>query len=166
MTKDHRRFSFLAILIVLSAFAFAPVVFAAETDAASAIASAKQQLVVCFQTAVDAEAAGANITQLTHVLTDAGALLSDAELAFANGDFDNAQNLATDSQVGLANFASEANALSVAATEAKNMDFLVNVVGSIVGVIVVIVLGVFGWFFVKKRYAPRGERELGWRQVD
>ena len=166
LNRHYRFFSFLAVLAVLSAFAWAPVVLGAEVDAASAIASARQQLVVCYQASVDSERVGANITHLTRVLTDAGELLSDAELAFSKGDFDVALDLAVQCREGLLNFASEANALAVSAAEAKNVDFLTNVAGSGVGIVAVVVIGVTVWFLVKKRYGPLGEAELSWRRVD
>ncbi len=166
MIKDFRCVSLLIVLTLLFAFALAPVVFGAEADAEAAIVSARHQLVVYFQSAAAAEANGANITHLTQVLNDAGALLSDAELAFANGDFDLAESLALDSQVGLANFNYEVNSIMTTAADSANRDFMFNVVGSIVAVIIVVSLGVFAWFFVTKRYARRGEGELSWRQID
>jgi len=53
-----------------------PVTVLAQGDAAGAIASAKQQIIVCYDSARQAEAAGANISSLTSVLNDAGQLLS------------------------------------------------------------------------------------------
>ena len=160
-----RSFSLLVVLAVFSVAAFAQVVFAGEVEAASAIASARQQLVVCFQAASDAEAAGANITSLARVLNDAGNLLSEAEFAYEYGDFGLAQDLAGGSSAGLANFVPEANGLRDAAVQQSNYDFSVNVIGSIAGTIIVIVVGVVIWFLAKKRFAPRVEEPLGWREA-
>ena len=160
-----RSFSLLVVLAVFSVAAFAQVVFAGEVEAASAIASARQQLVVCFQAAVDAETAGANITSLARVLNDAGNLLSEAEFVYEYGDFGLAQDLAGGSSAGLANFVPEANGLRDAAVRQSNYDFNVNVVGSIAGTVVVIVVGIVVWFLAKKRFSLRVEESLGWREA-
>jgi len=153
------------VFVLLFTAVFAPLVFADQAGAASAIASAKQEIVSCFEAARAAEAAGVNISGLTAVLNDAGALLSDAELAYSKGDFDVAQGLAVQCREGLVDFVSEANKLTVDAAEAKTNDFLINVAGSSAGVVVVLAVSVWVWFFVKKRYAPRGEKQ-SWRQTN
>jgi len=160
-----RSFSLLVALAVLSAAAFAPAVLAEQGEAASAITSARQQLVVCFQAAADAEGAGANITSLARVLNDAGALLSDAEFAYEYGDFDVARDLAVSSQAGLANLVSEANSLRDTAVQQGNYDFNVNIVGSIVGTLVVIAVGFAVWFLAKRRFSAHVEDPLGWREA-
>jgi hypothetical protein len=157
LTINRRCLSFFVVFMVFSAVAFVPLVSATEAEAASAIAVAKQRMVVCFQAAEDAELAGANITSLANVLNDAGALLSDAELAFSYGDFDLAQSLAVESFEGLNNFVSEANELHDAAVQAGTFDFYVFV-GSAVGAFLVILVGVAVWFWARTRFSPSAER--------
>jgi len=99
----------------------------------------------------EAEAAGANITVITSALNEAGSLLSQAELAYAANDFDAALNLAIQSQNRLSNFIGEANTLREIAVQQQNQDFLINVVGSIVGTFVVIIAGFAVWRFLKKK---------------
>lgn len=138
-----------------------PVVWADQSGAANAISSAKSQLVNCYDAAREAEAAGANITTLTGVLNEAGLLLSHAEFAFSNGDFADAQDYAVQSQGKLVNLVSDANALLIAAGAQRNQDFLINVVGSTGGTVVVLV-GSFGlWSFLKKKYPNDGGQEIG-----
>jgi hypothetical protein len=158
LAKFRFRWIVWAAVILLSTVVVTPLVFADQTEASSAIASAKQEIVSCFEAAKEAEAVGANITSLTGVLNDAGLLLSNADLAFSKGDFDAARDLAVQSQGKLANFVPEANALKVATVQQGTTDFLINVVGSVAGTFVVLAAGAAVWFFLKKRYTERGER--------
>jgi hypothetical protein len=131
-------------------------VLAAQTDAAAAIASAKEQIVTCYQAARDAEGAGANITSLTVILNDAGSLLSQAELAYSMNDSDAARDFAVQSLDKLGNFVSEANALKDTAMQQRSQDFMINVVGSIVGTFAVLGAGAATWSFLRKRYKQSG----------
>jgi hypothetical protein len=142
----------LATILLLSAL-FSPLsVFAERSDADSAIASAKQQLVICYKAAKAAEAAGANITSSTSLLNEAGALLSESELAYSKNDFATAQNLAVQSSQSLTIFVSQANALQASAAQQRSFDFWINVVGSIIGAIGAIVAGLIVFRYVGKRY--------------
>ena len=156
MTKTHHKRAFLAIIMLLTAMFLPSVAFAEQSGADSAIASAKQQIVTCYDAAKAAEAAGANITSLTGILNDAGTLLSQSELAYSKNDFSTAQSLADQSGQSLANFVSEANGLRDAAAQQQTLEFLVNVVGSIMGTIAVIVAGFVVWRFLRKRQPQTG----------
>ena len=138
----------LLFCIVLPSLAFAQ-----QSGADSAIASAKQQIVVSFNSAKAAEAAGANITSLTYVLNEAGDLLSRSELAYSQGDFAGAQSLASECSQRLGNVASESAALRDAAIQQESYYFWVNTVGSIVGTFVVIAVGFGVWRVLKGRHA-------------
>jgi hypothetical protein len=142
------------LLLVISTFL--PLAQADQTDAAAAMASAKEQILICYQSANGAEGAGANITALVAVLNDAGTLLSRAEFVYSIGDFDTARDLAIQSQTTLGDFISEANALKETATQQRDQDFLINVVGSIIGTFAVIVAGFVAWRFLKRKYEIDG----------
>jgi hypothetical protein len=142
------------LLVVLVAAAFLPVLAFAQGDAAGAIASAKQQMVACYDSARQAEAAGANISSLTVVLDGAGDLLSRSELAYSQGDLGGAQSLASQCSQKLGGFVSEADALRVAAEQQGSFNFWVYFVGSVVGTFVVIAAGYIVWRVVKRRYVP------------
>lgn len=115
----------------------------------------------CYDEAREAEATGANITTLTGTLNEAGLFLSQAEFAFSNNDFADAQDYAVQSQGKLADFVSDANALLIAAAAQRNQDFLIDVVGSTGGTVVVLV-GSFGfWSFLKKKHKNDGDKENG-----
>jgi hypothetical protein len=149
-----RNFVARAILMLglLITVVLLPIEVFAQNDAMAAINSARQQLIICYSSARQAEAAGANITSLTSVLNGAGALLSQSELAYSQGDFTSAQSLSSQVEEQLANFVSTANAMRETAARQQSFDFWVIIVGSIGGAVAVIVAGLAGWLVLKKRY--------------
>jgi hypothetical protein len=156
LINPRKRTFFLIVILLFVISAFLPLALADQTDAAAAIASAKEQILICYQAAKEAEEAGANITALVAVLNDAGTLLSRAEFAYSVSDFDTARDLAIQSQSTLGDFVSEANTLKETATQQRNQDFLINVIGSIIGTFAVIVAGFAAWRFLKKKYETAG----------
>jgi hypothetical protein len=142
----------LVIFLLLVVTVAASPVWADQADATTAISSAKTTILNCYSAARDAEAAGANITVQVGVLNEAGSLLSQAELAYATSDFDAALNLAIQSQSTLNNFVEEANTLKETAMQQRNQDFLINVIGSIIGTFAVIVGGFAAWFLLRRKY--------------
>jgi hypothetical protein len=142
----------LVIILLLFVAVVASPVWADQADATTAISSAKDTILNCYSAAKEAEAAGANITVIVGTLNEAGSLLSQAELAYATNDFDAALNLAIQSQNTLNNFIEKANSLKETATQQQTQDFLINIVGSIIGTFAVIVAGFAAWRFLKKKY--------------
>jgi type II secretory pathway pseudopilin PulG len=142
----------LALVLVATALLVAPVF--SQVDAAATIASAKQQMVVCYTALLQAESAGANVTSLTSVLNEAGDMLSRSELAYSQGDFVGAENWASQSVQRLGGVVFEANALTIASSQRETYDFWVYFVGSSVGTVVVIIAGFVVWLVVKRRYVP------------
>jgi hypothetical protein len=135
-------------LPVLTGFSF---VRAQQSDAQSDISDAQSNIITCFNTSKLAESAGANISKLTATLNTAGLLLSQAELAYSNGDFGTAQDLAVQSQNVLVNFISESNSLQTAATQNRNTDFMIFV-GSIGSTVAVLVGSVVIWVFLRRKF--------------
>jgi hypothetical protein len=142
------------LLFVISTFL--PLAQADQADATTAIASAKEQILICYQAAKETEGVGANITALVAILNDAGTLLSRAEFTYSISDFDTAYDLAVQSQNALGDFVPEANTLKETATQQRNQDFLINVVGSLVGAFAVLGAGVATWIFLKRKYETAG----------
>jgi hypothetical protein len=139
------------ILVAMAASATAPVL--AETSSAdAAIASAKSKLIESFNDAKAAEAAGANITDLTDKLNIAGLLLSEAEQAYSSGNFYSAQSLATQSQIELSSLFSASNSLQVRAIQKQSLDLWMSLVGSICGTIAVLAGSIVTWIMLKHRY--------------
>ena len=132
-----------------------------QNGAANAISDAKQQILICFDAVRETEAAGANITELTGVLNEAGLLLSQAEFAFSKGDYTTAQDYAVQSQSELVNIVEDANALLLPAVAEQSQDFLINVVGSTFGTIGVLLGSWSLWIFLKKRSGDHGGKTVG-----
>jgi hypothetical protein len=143
-------------LLLLIINTFLPLAQADQTDAAAAIASAKEQILICYQSAKEAEGAGANITTLVAVLNDAGTLLSRAEFAYSISEYDTARDLAIESQNTLSGFISEANTSKENGIQQRNQEFLINVVGSIIGTFAVLCAGIVAWIFLKRKYETAG----------
>ncbi len=149
----------IAILLLLFCLFTVPTLVSASTqgDAATEIQSGQTQLTNAYQSAVQAEQAGANITELTVTLNTAGSLLSQAEHAYSTADFNAAQNLAVQSQVKLDGFTAQANTLKENASQQRTEDFWIYLVAPILGSIAVVIIGFAVWFSLKRKYAASGE---------
>jgi hypothetical protein len=146
---------FVVCVLVLSGLTVA-VRADSEADAQSAIFGAEQRVLACYNAVANAGKEGANTSALLVNLTEAGNLLSRADLAFEKGDFNSGQAFALQSQQRLEGFEAQADSLGQKAAHDRFVDFEVNVVGSLVGTAVV-VLGAFTvWFALKRRYKPEG----------
>jgi hypothetical protein len=121
-----------------------------EHDAGLAVASAESRVVECYNFALDAERAGADISELLRVLNEAGDLLSKAELAFGVGDYDGAATYAAQCEGRLAGFEVQAQALRDSASWQRQLDLMVNVVGSAAGTVAVLVGGWLVWRYLKR----------------
>jgi hypothetical protein len=126
-----------------------------ETDVGSSIAAAEENIVVCYRAVADADEAGANTSALLAALNEAGELLSRANLAYKE-NLTRAHLFALRSQEKLSGVVVEADDLKEAAMQERYWDFMVNVVGSIVGATTVICGGFVVWFFLKRRYEKAG----------
>jgi hypothetical protein len=158
MLSSRRRRAFVAVSVLIFLIAVNPFrAFAiTEDDAGSAIAAAQNRITDCYRAAADAEKAGAVVTGLLSTLNDAGELLSNATLAYGMDDFDSANDSAVRSQAKLDGFVAEADALKESATKASYWNFMVNVLGSIIGTVVVICGSLVVWVLLKRRYEKTG----------
>ena len=148
------------VLLILSAFT-APVFvsggFAVDSQdvAASAVDRAEVAMVSAYEAVLEAEKAGANVTDLLSILNKAGMLLSMAHLAYDKGDFDSARDFAVWCEGNLTSFVDKAEALKQSAVQKGYWDFTVNVVGSAVGAVAVVVCGFVAWAFLKRNDRTR-----------
>ena len=154
MTKRFVKRAILMTILLISG-CFLPFSASAQGDASGAISSAKQQIVTCYDSAKQAETAGANISALTSILNDAGDLLSRAELAYSQGDLESAQSFASQCSQTLNGFAVEAGRLREASLQRNMDDFWVYVVGSLVGTLIAIIAGLAVWWSLKRRDSAR-----------
>ena len=146
----------LVLLAMLGSAGLAVVCHGAgEADARSAVSQADARVSTCYLAVADAEKAGANVSGLLVTLNNAGMLLSEAHLSLINGSYDLASGLADQCMTMLSGFDNAASSLEASASHAALVDFWVNVVGSGVGAIAVVVGGFFLWRFLKRKSAIR-----------
>lgn len=142
----------VSVLLVFSICSFQLCFGVDNGDALSAISSAEDEVLACYQTVADAERTGANVSDLLNVLNEAGWLLSKAKLAYNQGDFDSAFTLANESQTKLNGFKVLAEDLKQKAEQANELDFMINFVGSPVGALCIVVGGFILWTLLQKKY--------------
>ena len=143
----------LSLCFFLMMFSLFPFCWAVdENQARQAMVRTDQTIKDCYLAVAAADKAGGNVTDLLLTLQYAGILLSSANLAFERGDFDSAYNLAVQSKSEMDGVVADANFLKNSAEERSEADFLINVVGSSVGTVAILVGSFTIWFFLKKRY--------------
>jgi hypothetical protein len=127
-----------------------------SADAKNAIVAAQGKLVTCYQAVANASDAGANVTGLIQVLNQAGGNLSRADLEYKMGNFSSAQTYADQSLNLLVqnNVTAQAAALKSSASHARFWSFMINIVGSSVGAVAVVISGFVIWTFLKRKH-PR-----------
>jgi hypothetical protein len=146
--------SFYLFLMLFSLFPFCLAVD--KGQARSAMVQADQTIKDCYLAVAAADKAGGNVTDLLSTLQYAGMLLSKANLAFGKGDYDSAYNLAVQSKAKLEGFVADANLVKEAAEHSANIDFMINVVGSSVGTVAIMVGSLAVWFGLKRIYGKKG----------
>jgi hypothetical protein len=122
----------------------------AQGSGDNAINSAKDTIKNCYNAVSQAEAAGANVDDLMTKLNDAASSLSAAELAYANGDYNTADNAASQCQSKLSDFIPQANALTASAQAATTQNLLFTVFLSIFSV-AVFGAGLMAWVVLSRR---------------
>lgn len=144
--------TFAAFLVLCLLASFSSVAMGStQADAGSAVDSAQNTITNCYKAAETAESTGANITSLEVSLNNAGKSLSNAELAYSNGNYDSAVNYAGQCQSTLSNFLSEANAIKASGEQQRSQSSIILVV-SIVGSLAVVGAGYGLWLQLKKKY--------------
>jgi hypothetical protein len=129
-----------------------------QSQASSALAESGAAMISAYQAVSNASAAGANVSALLVRLNEAGDLLTRAHAAYARGDFDSALELANLCHERLVGFVTDANMLMEIAVRDRYSDFLVNVVGSILGSVGVVCGGFFVWFYLDRKYSKNGSQ--------
>jgi len=157
MKSVSRLFFVLSVLFVFMTLIFASVALAEINENATALAidGAEASVVLAYEAVLEAEKEGADVSGLVVRLNDAAELLAEANIAYGLGQFDEAAGFA-----GLCFEASEtvkgdAVALRVETQGSTVWELWLNLIGSLVGVVVVVFVGLVGWIYVKKRYVKR-----------
>jgi len=130
-------------------------------EAAATISEAEQAIAVGFEAVLDAERAGANVSNLLVNLTEGGDLLSAAQMAFEDGNYDEAARLSgLSSEVG-AQVESDALNLKAEASNAAVTRFRLYLASSAVAMVIVLIVTFLGNRFLKKRYLEPTKDEAG-----
>jgi hypothetical protein len=129
---------------------------ASGADAAElAINQAEDVVVVAYTAVLNAEHVGANVAGLLVQLNEAGELLAEAQVAFRVDDFDEAIRSADlAAEIG-SKVKTEADALGLGAYGSMVTGFWLAVIGSLLGIVVVVFGSFWGWRVFKRRYYQR-----------
>lgn len=141
----------LVFIIALVAFSVSPALCYGDDEARAAVETAEGEVLSCYRAVADAQAAGANVSDLLGILNEAGWLLSKAKLAYSQDDFNSTVVYAEECLSLLGNFVEQAEGLRQDAEAANRWDFMVNFVGSGVGAVCVVVGGFALLTFLKRR---------------
>ena len=151
--ENKRRGAVVCVVVFLIIMVwFIQGCFAADaSDASQTIRQAEQDLHEAYVKVADADAAGADVSELSNELNGAGAYLSSASAAFDAGDYDTAIVLATDCRNSVKGISSEAENLESYAKGVSSNALFSAVFVSVFGVVFVIIFGYVGWVFLKRR---------------
>jgi hypothetical protein len=141
------------VLLVLFLVQFIPVCFAVSSvEAADAIRQAGHDLDVAFISVAEAEGAGANVSVFLDKLNQAGVFLSDANLAFRDGDYESSFYHALVCSAKIEGVAHDALSFKINAEIAHRTVLFWTAYISSIGVGLFFVLAFFGWRFLNKWY--------------
>lgn len=140
------------VLVIISGCARLYVFGSNQDDAATVVAVAESELADCYGAVLEAERVGANVSDLLARLNVGAGFLAEAELCYRSGNFSGAVYFAELVIENLDGLIGEAGELysSVAFERGQESSWVVGV--SVVGVFVVVLLGFFGWGYVKGFY--------------
>ena len=143
----------ITLLIVFSSFTQISKAHAySKEEAEEAITETHQIIINCYKAALEAEKAGANITELTKILNEVGDSFSMALLALKNGDYDLALQLTNKCNTKLEGFIDKAEIMRNKASEEQYWN-LVFIICTGVSAVLIICIGFVVWNLLKRRYS-------------
>ena len=143
-------------LLILIITQFIPACFAVSSDEASdAIKQADRDLGSAFVAVAEAEGAGADVSVFLSKLGSAGDFLSEAYVAFRARDYGNASLFAMECSNAVESVARDGARLKADAEREHSDRLLLTAAWSGVGLVLLLVLGFFGWKFLKRWYFRR-----------
>lgn len=151
MTKTKTACIFLSLVICAYTVTFP---LTQEQSAGSAVSQAQKALASSIQVVAQAQTEGANVDALMASLAEAADLLSNAQLANSAGDYNAANDYASQCQNKLNGVNSEALSLQQAATYQKNQSSIFTILTLLVSA-ALLVSGVVSWFILNKRERRR-----------
>ena len=153
MIRCKSAFILAAMVLISSVF---PICLGTdEVEAEDALSSAEDSLSSAYLAVVDAETEGADISQLQETLNTAGILLADAYNTYRTGNFSMTVLYANDCINKVDGVASEAVMLRLIAEEAYTRRLLITTGVSIAILCGFVVLSMWGWRVMKKRYLKK-----------
>jgi len=146
--------SLLFCALLLAAFAVS--CKATNTNAVSSkINEAENALTDAFTTVWKTEKMGANVSSLVDDLSRARKLLDEAEIAYTNGDLDNALNKAHQSLTTANNVLDHATSLNDSASAEAQRSFWLTLTFSSVGAVLFIIALILVWVWANRLYAKK-----------
>ncbi len=131
-----------------------------EAETRQIIIEAQSAVTSGYVSVTDAQKVGANVTDLLVTLNNANDLLSQSQLAFENasldGNYEVPYALASQCLANLTGFDTKALILKNNAAEQGHSDFMIYVVGSFLGTIIVVLSSYTVWGVLKKRIEKGG----------
>jgi hypothetical protein len=124
-------------------------------EASSNVGDAESAVLVAFNATLEAERAGANVSDLIVRLNEAAGLLDDAEVALNSGNLSGAASMAGQC-IGIAeSVKGDADVLKASALdEAQNVFWMLSAF-SAVGIAAFVVVLVLVWLWFKRRYTTK-----------
>jgi hypothetical protein len=152
MGSSGKFFVVSVFLFLLFCVSF-PWVGAVDEDAAAMVlVDVEEVSVSAFNAALMAEDAGADISGLLERLNVGGDYLAEALNLYRLGAYDDASQYANLCREAVGDVASEAIVLREEAERVGEADFTFVLFRSVIGVVVVLILGFVIWRVVKRRY--------------
>lgn len=146
----------ISVLLLFLLPVFIPWVSASSEDVATlSITQAEETLASTHEAVLEAEQAGANVSALLDKSNLASEYLAEAYVWYRLGVFENASRFAGLCYEVVGGVRSEAFELRDEAKILSEADFVVNMIGSVVGVIVVFVSCSIVWLVFRRRYRRR-----------
>jgi len=143
----------MTIFVFATFFFVSPILANSDQDTASvAIADAEEAVISAYEVVLEAEQAGGNVTGLLAQLSEAGEFLASARMLYRNGDFDNAIYFADLGRSVGEEVESEAYELKDSASDEGVQRMWFTILGSISGIVLVVLGSLRVWWFLKRRY--------------
>lgn len=149
------RFLFpLIIIFILATFIFVSPVLAnnEQENVSSNVTSAENAIISAYRAVLEAEQAGANVTDLLAKLNKAGEDLAVARMLYRNGDFDRAIDLANSSRNIGEEVQNAAHQLRDLTWNEGVQRMWFTMLSSVFGIILVVLGSLWVWRFLKRRY--------------
>lgn len=154
MRKTPSKLLVLFFVLAFSASIFISEAFAANSEdtAATSIEGAENALVSAYQSVLEVEQVGANVSGLLAQLNEAGEFLAKAHMAYRLGNFDSATSFADQGKdVGI-EVENNAYELKDSAWRENIQRMWLTIMGSVLGVILIGSGSFWFWRFLKRRY--------------